>query len=466
MRNLGWSLSTRVGRTRTRCPVTSPHFRSSGLGGLRQEPRRLQPARLSLSPICALPSPGNKWWIRPPRLSASPGFGGAPGPPRPLPAVPGDRPHPTLRSSGFPPPPATPTTCSPRWQRGPATVTRDFLFFFCWLQAFFCLSENETDTPASPPADTHTHPHSRTRAAGLPAASVRGGSGSAHTAAGGAGRGAPTLSSARRLPRAPLPAARRPPPGGSAPRPARRSAGCTPRPGTPHGAPAEAARRLCGRLRAPPGRGPRRRAAPPPRAPGLCGSGGSHGAPPEPRGGGSWTPAAPGLRAWRGGGGDEKRATAPALPCFCPACVLAFVLVAITLSQSLSPSCPCPHPVPVVASAQPTDSPEGLRVGFSPRGPRDAGGREEVLGEGTAVGPPSLRNLERSEGSVPSCRAGQKMALAQDRTVRGCPWEWGAWEGRARGGRAPESKSTEGEWSEREDGAKHPALRGESFKHL
>lgn len=165
--------------------------------------------------------------------------------PGPLPAVRGDRPHPALRCSGSPPPLPTPPPprAGPGRQRGPATITRDFLFFFCWFQAFFCLSENETNTPcASPPPDTHAHRQSCTRAPGLPAA-VSGAGPFLHKQP----RAGPSRERAARCPApdrflAPLPAARCPPPRRSARRPAGPSAGGTPRPGTPRRARAEAAR--------------------------------------------------------------------------------------------------------------------------------------------------------------------------------------------------------------------------------
>lgn len=337
--------------------------------------------------------------------------------PRPLPAVQGDRPHPTRNSR---PPPTT--TCSPRQQRGPATVTRDFLFFFCWLQAFFCLSENETDTPsASPPADTRTRTHALARPASRPPVSGAGPALRTQPRAAQSGERRRCLALARS--RAQLPAARRPPPGSSAPRPVGRSAGCTPRPGTPRGARAEAARRQVRAAEGAAGPGTEARSS------ARCArtlrirwvSRGAARAP----GGRSW--ARPGgLRAWRWGAAG-MRSGLLLRPCPVSALPVSSLLF---LSLSLCPS-PCPYPVPATASAQPPGSPEGLRRG-SPYQVRGMGAGEKRPG-GHGVGPPSPRNLERSEGSVPSCGAGHRMALAPDRTGRGCPWEGGAWEGKERG---------------------------------
>ena len=343
-----------------------------GGGGLPRE--QLQPAGLSLSTSAPfLPQetnggsdlPGSPL---PTCLAGRQGTGAPPcgtgrqTPPRP----------PMLRVPATPPPPRA----SPGRQRGPATVTRDFLFFFCWFQAFFCLSENETNTPcASPPPDTHAHRQSRTRAPGLPAA-VSGAGPSVHKQP----RAGPSGERAARCPAptrflAPLPAARCPPPRRSARRPAGPSAGGTPRPGTPSRARAEAARRLFGQPRTTPGPGAEAQASPEraqllrirwvPR--------GAARAPQRPR-----ARPGPGRRAPSEGGAGRGRTTAPALPCCCPACVPAFVLVATTAPNS------DPVSVPILSLSLPLPSlpdsgRKGRGVGF-PRGSRGGGGRGQAQG--------------------------------------------------------------------------------------
>lgn len=226
-------------------------------------------------------------------------------------------------------------------------------------------------TPLRLPAGRHTHPHTRARAAGLPAACVRGGPGSAHTAAGGAERGAPPLSSARPLPRA---AARSPPPTAREQRPAARRPERrlhTPPRHAPRGSGRGGAATSAG------GRGRRRAgdrgAVQCPVRPDSADQVGLAGRRPSPRRP-ELGPARGAAGVALGGGGDEERATAPALPCFCPACVLAFVLVTISLPQSLSLSCPCHCLCPASRLAG------GAAAGFSLPGPWDGGGREEARG--------------------------------------------------------------------------------------
>lgn len=277
-------------------------------------------------------------------------------------------------------------------------------------------------TPLRLPAGRHTHPHTRARAAGLPAACVRGGPGSAHTAAGGAERGAPPLSSARPLPRA---AARSPPPTTREQRPAARRPERrlhTPPRHAPRGSGRGGAATSAG------GRGRRRAgdrgAVQCPVRPDSADQVGLAGRRPSPR--------RPELGPARGAAGVAWGAAGMRSGLLLRPCPVSALPVSslLFLSLSLCPS-PCPYPVPAAASAQPPGSPEGLRRG-SPHQVRGMGAGEKRPG-GHGVGPPSPRNLERSEGSVPSCGAGHRMALAPDRTGRGCPWEGGAWEGKERG---------------------------------
>lgn len=100
-------------------------------------------------------------------------------------------------------------------QKRPSHSSQGFYYFlFCWFQAFFRLSENETNITHFPPP-RHTSAcartqHSRTRAAGLRAVGVGAGTGLAPTIASRARRGReapPAVSSALRC-LAPLFAAR------------------------------------------------------------------------------------------------------------------------------------------------------------------------------------------------------------------------------------------------------------------
>uniref|UniRef100_A0A8C0PXC8 N-acetyllactosaminide alpha-1,3-galactosyltransferase n=1 Tax=Canis lupus familiaris TaxID=9615 RepID=A0A8C0PXC8_CANLF len=119
------------------------------LGGSRA------PARPVAVSVCALPSPGNKRWdgtsraLSLPAPAARQGHGAPPrgAAPPALSAAPGPRPPPSRQRPG-----------RSRSRRGGS--------FFCWLQAFFCLSGNEADTPAAPRSRSRSHaarPGSRSR---------------------------------------------------------------------------------------------------------------------------------------------------------------------------------------------------------------------------------------------------------------------------------------------------------------
>lgn len=305
-------------------------------------------------------------------------------------------------------------------------------------------------TPPAPPRhQTHTHTGSRAlvRPASQPPCPGRD---PLCTNSRGPGRAGSAPPAAQRPPASsrlcPPRAARRP---GGAPggRPARAQA-AHPAPARPAGL-GQRQRADCsgsrGRRR---GREPRRRSAP--SAPSFCGSGGSRGAPPEPPEAASRARPGPGRRAPSEGGAGRGRATALALPCCCPACVPAFVLVATTAPYS--------DPVSVPASAQPSRlGPEGPRGGL-PTG--FARWRRERAGSGGAE-LDHRGSLERREGSAPVYGAGWgKGSIAQDQMGRGCLREGGAWEGEVRGAGTPESRGTERERSgssESRGATQHPA---------
>lgn len=189
----------------------APHFRSSGLRGWGQSGWS-PPAGRCLH--LRLPSPGNKWWIKTSQALRFLSVWRCARAQRPLPAVQGDRPHPTLQRSGSPLSPPPPRA-GPRRQRGPVTLTRDFLFFFAAFRLFSASVKMKQTSRPPPRHQTHTHTHAPALThprAGLPAGCVRGGTAFAQTPAGRAERGARhRLSSARRLPgararsRCPLP---------------------------------------------------------------------------------------------------------------------------------------------------------------------------------------------------------------------------------------------------------------------
>lgn len=268
-------------------------------------------------------------------------------------------------------------------------------------------------TPPRPPSLRATrHPHASTRAQARPASQLSvSGAGPALHKQPGAVRSRERA--ARSLP-CPLRAARCPLPGRSARQLARAQA-------TQHVRLGLRRRGRCsdsrGRRR---GREPRR--GPDPSASSFCGSGGSCGAPPEP-------PESSSRAHPRGRGATEReeRATAPALPDFCPARDPAFVLVA---PSRIGPH-PCRHPVPVAASAQPSRlGPEGLRAEVYASGPRD-GGLERGGLAGTGRNP---EEVWKALGSVsPTVGQGASFAVTQDKMGRGCLRGEGARVGRMRG---------------------------------
>lgn len=112
--------------------------------------------------------------------------------------------------AGFPTPPRPrtipvplPRTCRPKIAQRPRRPHQGFSFLFCCFQAFFCLSENETDTPpASRPPD-NTHAPALMSPCGRPPSRLCPGRAPRGTHSRGrrrAGR-ALTVPSARRLPR-------------------------------------------------------------------------------------------------------------------------------------------------------------------------------------------------------------------------------------------------------------------------
>lgn len=282
------------------------------------------------------------------------------------------------------------------------------------------------------------------------------------------GRGRRRAGSANAVERSPAPArapARSPPPAAREQRPAARPPERrlhTP----PRHAPRGSGRGGAATVRAAEGAAGPGAEAPcsPPVRPGSADQVGPAGRRPSPGvAGAGLGPGAAGV-AWgrRGRGAGHRSGPALFLPCLCPrfcSCRYHSAPVPVPI-LSLSASCPRRCFCPAYRLSR------GAEGGALPTRSAGCGRERGGLGGGHGGRTPVPEESGRSEGSVPSCRAGQKMALAQDRTVRGCPWEGGAWEGTARGVRAPESRSTEGEWSESEDRAKHPARRGESFKHL
>lgn len=98
------------------------------------------PARVAKAParppvavsICALPSPGNKWWIRPPRLSVSPVFGGTPGHRGSSPQYRVTDPTPPSEAPAPPPPPR-----AARDRKRPSHRHQGFSFLFLLIAGFF-----------------------------------------------------------------------------------------------------------------------------------------------------------------------------------------------------------------------------------------------------------------------------------------------------------------------------------------
>ena len=99
-------------------------------------PARVAPACRPVAVICTLPSPGNKLWIRPPRLSSSLVSGGAPGLRGPSPRSWVTDPTPPSDAPGTPHPPhrphptATPTTRRPKKAKRPSHPHQGLSFLF------------------------------------------------------------------------------------------------------------------------------------------------------------------------------------------------------------------------------------------------------------------------------------------------------------------------------------------------
>lgn len=122
--------------------------------------------------------PRKQWWLGPPRLSAPPECGGAPGrgghssqsrvTTDPTPASGSRLPSP-------PPPPST--TCRPEGAEARPPTPDFFLFYFifCWFQAFFCLSERKQTRSLQPGPQPRLHRQRGPGAVGGSAVCVRGG---------------------------------------------------------------------------------------------------------------------------------------------------------------------------------------------------------------------------------------------------------------------------------------------------